>query len=329
MEGNEKRLAVLIDSENVSSKYIKYILDEISNYGVATYKRIYGDWTNKKAPRWEKVALENSLTPIQQYVYTKGKNASDSAMIIDAMDILYSGNVDGFCLVSSDSDFTRLASRLRESGMLVIGMGEQKTNEAFIVSCTLFKYLEILASEDTDDDDTETEGTTKTGVSKEKTAAGASKGNFASKEIIEETILKIIADNDAKDKVTTAGEVGSKLNSRYPDFDVRNYGYSQLSQFLRSCKSIEVKQQGKSLNVRPVTSQITMSEIEATVRELVFASKDGKVNMSEMKRQLEKKYKGFNIRDYKYSKFSQFIEDMSSVTVKENHVVSVEQEDRL
>ncbi len=324
MEGNEKRLAVLIDSENVSSKYIKYILDEISNYGVATYKRIYGDWTNKKAPRWEKVALENSLTPIQQYVYTKGKNATDSAMIIDAMDILYSGNVDGFCLVSSDSDFTRLASRLRESGMLVIGMGEQKTNEAFIASCTLFKYLEILAAEDTDDD-AESEEPAKAGVTKEKAAAKTTKGNFASKDVIEETILKIIADNDSKDKVTTAGEVGSKLNSRYPDFDVRNYGYSQLSQFLRSCKSIEVKQQGKSLNVCPVTSQITISEIEATVRELVLASKEGKVNMSEMKRQLEKKYKSFNIRDYKYSKFSQFIEDMSSVTVKENHVVSTEQ----
>lgn len=324
MESSEKRLAVLIDSENVSSKYIKYILDEISNYGIATYKRIYGDWTNKKAPRWEKVALENSLTPIQQYVYTKGKNATDSAMIIDAMDILYSGNVDGFCLVSSDSDFTRLASRLRESGMLVIGMGEQKTNEAFIASCTLFKYLEILASEDTDED-TEGEESAQAGVSREKAAAKATKGNFASKDVIEETILKIIADNDSKDKVTTAGEVGSKLNSRYPDFDVRNYGYSQLSTFLRSCKSIEVKQQGKSLNVRPVTSQITMSEIEETVRELVQTSKEGRVNMSEMKRQLEKKYKGFNIRDYKYSKFSQFIEDMSSVTVKENHVVLTEQ----
>lgn len=325
MENNEKRLAVLIDSENVSSKYIKYILDEISNYGVATYKRIYGDWTNKTAPRWEKVALENSLTPIQQYVYTKGKNATDSAMIIDAMDILYSGNVDGFCLVSSDSDFTRLASRLRESGMLVIGMGEQKTKEAFIASCTLFKYLEILAAEDTDDDDNDSDDSAKTGTDQERKTAKTAKVNFASKDVIEATILKIIADNDSKDKVTTAGEVGSKLNSRYPDFDVRNYGYSQLSQFLRSCKSIEVKQQGKSLNVRPVTSQITISEIEATVWELVLASKEGKVNMSEMKRQLEKKYKGFNIRDYKYSKFSQFIEDMSSVTVKENHVVSTEQ----
>ncbi len=325
MENNEKRLAVLIDSENVSSKYIKYILDEISNYGVATYKRIYGDWTNKTAPRWEKVALENSLTPIQQYVYTKGKNATDSAMIIDAMDILYSGNVDGFCLVSSDSDFTRLASRLRESGMLVIGMGEQKTKEAFIASCTLFKYLEILAAEDTDDDDNDSDDSAKTGTDQERKTAKTAKVNFASKDVIEATILKIIADNDSKDKVTTAGEVGSKLNSRYPDFDVRNYGYSQLSQFLRSCKSIEVKQQGKSLNVRPVTSQITISEIEATVWELVLASKEGKVNMSEMKRQLEKKYKGFNVRDYKYSKFSQFIEDMSSVTVKENHVVSTEQ----
>ena len=180
-------------------------------------------------------------------------------------------------------------------------------------------------AEDADEEsDADNEEPAKAGDSKDKSPVKTAKVNFASKNVIEETILKIIADNDSKDKVTTAGEVGSKLNSRYPDFDVRNYGYSQLSQFLRSCKSIEVKQQGKSLNVRPVTSQITMSEIEATVRELVQASKEGKVNMSEMKRQLEKKYKGFNIRDYKYSKFSQFIEDMSSVTVKENHVVSTE-----
>jgi uncharacterized LabA/DUF88 family protein len=323
MENQEKRLAVLIDSENVSSKYIKYILDEISNYGVATYKRIYGDWTNKTAPRWEKVALENSLTPIQQYVYTKGKNATDSAMIIDAMDILYSGNVDGFCLVSSDSDFTRLASRLRESGMLVIGMGEQKTKEAFIASCSLFRYLEILAAEEEPEEEAEeVDSKAKTGASKKGTQKAASKVNFVAKEVIEATILKIIADNDESDRVTTAGEVGSKLSSRYPDFDARNYGYSQLSQFLRSCKSVEVKQQGKSLIVCPVTSQITMEEIEATVQELVLASKEKKVNLSEMKRQLEKKYLGFNIRDYKFSKFSQFIKDMNSVTVDDNYVTT-------
>ncbi len=140
----DDRLAILIDADNVSEKYIKYILDEVSGDGTATYKRIYGDWTKPELASWKNVLLENSITPIQQYSYTTGKNATDSAMIIDAMDILYSGNVDGFCIVSSDSDFTRLASRLRESGMYVLGMGEKKTPTPFIAACNKFKYLEIL-----------------------------------------------------------------------------------------------------------------------------------------------------------------------------------------
>ena len=127
MEQNDRRFAVLIDADNVSPKYIKYILDEVSDQGIATYKRIYGDWTDNEKRSWKNVLLDWSVNPIQQYSYTTGKNATDSAMIIDAMDILYSGNVDGFCLVSSDSDFTKLAQRLRESGMFVMGIGEQKT----------------------------------------------------------------------------------------------------------------------------------------------------------------------------------------------------------
>lgn len=127
MEQNERRFAVLIDADNVSPKYIKYILDEVSDVGIATYKRIYGDWTDNEKRSWKNVLLDWSVNPIQQYSYTTGKNATDSAMIIDAMDILYSGNVDGFCLVSSDSDFTKLAQRLREAGMFVMGIGEQKT----------------------------------------------------------------------------------------------------------------------------------------------------------------------------------------------------------
>ena len=144
---NDRRFAVLIDADNISDKYIKVILDEISNDGVATYKRIYGDWTKPALAPWKKVLLEHSVMPMQQYGYTTGKNATDSAMIIDAMDILYSGNVEGFCLVTSDSDFTRLASRLRESGMLVVGMGEQKTPKAFISACNKFKYLDILSGQ--------------------------------------------------------------------------------------------------------------------------------------------------------------------------------------
>ena len=139
---NSKVFALLIDAENVSPKYIKTIIDEVSMYGTPAYKRIYGDWTSPDMASWKKVLLEHNLTPIQQFSYTQGKNASDSAMIIDAMDVLYAGNVDGFCLVSSDSDFTRLAARLRESRMFVIGMGESKTPTAFKAACDTFKYLD-------------------------------------------------------------------------------------------------------------------------------------------------------------------------------------------
>ena len=148
MEQNDRRFAVLIDADNVSPKYIKYILDEVSDQGIATYKRIYGDWTDNEKSSWKNVLLDWSVNPIQQYSYTTGKNATDSAMIIDAMDILYSGNVDGFCLVSSDSDFTKLAQSLRESGMFVMGIGEQKTPKPFRTAFDTFKLLEIISSED-------------------------------------------------------------------------------------------------------------------------------------------------------------------------------------
>lgn len=143
---NGKVIALLIDAENVSPKYIKVILSEVSMYGTPAYKRIYGDWTTNEMSSWKKVLSEHNIQPIQQFRYTQGKNASDSALIIDAMDILYAKNVDGFCLVSSDSDFTRLAARLRESRMFVIGMGESKTPTAFKSACDSFKYLDVLMS---------------------------------------------------------------------------------------------------------------------------------------------------------------------------------------
>ncbi len=296
MEESEKRLAVLIDSENISTKYIKYILDEISNYGVATYKRAYGDWTSPISSSWKEIVLKNSITPMQQYGYTQGKNSTDSAMIIDAMDILYSGKVDGFCIVSSDSDFTRLASRLREAGMLVIGMGEKKTVEAFRTSCTLFKYLEVLAAEE--------EG----------------QSNGISRKDIEETILKIIADNEANGKDTTVGELGNKISNRHADFDVRNYGYSKLSKFLESVKGIALAQKGKSLHVHLTGSGIAKEQIETMVNDIVKKGKNHTMYLSELKQKLEKEIPHFNIRDYEYSKFSQFIKDMDGLVVKNNIV---------
>lgn len=295
MEEKELRLAVLIDSENISIRYVKFILDEISNYGVATFKRAYGDWTNPTTHNWKEIVLNNSITPIQQYSYTQGKNSTDSAMIIDAMDILYSGKVDGFCLVSSDSDFTRLASRLRESGMLVIGMGEKKTVEAFRASCSIFKYLEVLAAEET-------------------------QTNNVSRSDIEETILKILNDNEANDKDTTIGELGNKILNRHADFDVRNYGYSKLSKFLESFSSLKLIQQKKAIYVTAAESGIPKETIEQYVNTLVGKSPAKTMMLPELKQKIEKKFPSFKVQDYKYSKFSQFINDMDGMTVNNNTV---------
>ena len=292
---NERRMAVLIDSENVSPKYVKYIFDEISNYGIATYKRAYGDWASRTSSGWKEILLKNAITPVQQYGYTQGKNSTDSAMIIDAMDILYSGRVDGFCIVSSDSDFTRLAGRLREAGMLVIGMGEKKTVEAFRTSCSLLKYLEVLAEEEDHNPE-------------------------ISREEVEETIFKIIADNDANDKETTVGELGNKLSNRHADFDVRNYGYSKLSKFLDSMKTLRLEQHGNNILVTLAESEVPKEDVEKIAIDIVSKAKDHKMGLPELKQKLERRLPNFNIRNYKYSKFSQFIKDMDGMRVKNNTV---------
>ncbi|WFR55152.1 NYN domain-containing protein [Anaerocolumna sp. AGMB13025] len=263
----EKRFAVLIDADNVSAKYIKNILDEISNYGIATYKRIYGDWTKPSAGSWKDVLLENSVTPVQQYGYTVGKNATDSAMIIDAMDILYSGNVEGFCIVSSDSDFTKLSSRLRESGMLVVGMGEKKTPKPFIAACNQFKYLDVLAETEKKGIEIEEHqmapliknGEKVTDSKKpedqnpnnkdSKTAPGQDNAdsvkNMTDISVIKSAIIKMMNEVDSEEQNMNMGELGSRLVKRYPDFDVRNYGDTKLSKFLRKFDFLEIKAMGK------------------------------------------------------------------------------------
>lgn len=229
----DMKIAVLIDADNVSDRYIKYIIDEISNHGTPTYKRIYGDWTKPQLASWKNVLLNYSITPIQQYSYTTGKNATDSALIIDAMDILYSNNVDGFCIVSSDSDFTRLAARLREAGMYVIGMGEKKTPTPFISACEKFKYLEVLAS-------MSSKPTEATNIKETHRQEEAKVGMIRIDKLIEviKTIINEISDEDGW---AFLGEVGSTLNKRYPDFDTRNYGYTKLTPFVSSLKHFEIR----------------------------------------------------------------------------------------
>lgn len=230
----EKRLAVLIDADNVSPAYIKVIIDEATARGIVTYKRIYADWTRNEMQGWKSVLLEYSLTPMQQYSYTVGKNSTDSALIIDAMDILYSGRVEGFCLVSSDSDFTRLAARLREAGMLVIGMGEKKTPRPFVTACNEFKFIDKIGrtaqSSDTDSD-----------KPSHAPQAGRETTSQTDLSAIRGTILQQLANFSDEDGWMMASRIGDVLTQRYPDFDVRNYGHKKLTSFLRSFDEFELR----------------------------------------------------------------------------------------
>ena len=220
------RLAVLIDGDNIPSAYVKEMMEEIAKYGNPTIKRIYGDWTKPHLVKWKNVLLENAVTPIQQYGYTQGKNATDSAMIIDAMDILYSQKVDGFCLVSSDSDFTRLATRLREAGMNVIGIGEKKTPDPFIVACDRFIYIEILKNESKES-------------SKEKTTKKSDYDKITNKVI--KLIASTISDVADDDGWAFLGDVGSLLQKKQPNFDSRNYGFQKLTPMINSIDKFEIE----------------------------------------------------------------------------------------
>jgi Fe-S-cluster formation regulator IscX/YfhJ len=225
------RFAVLIDADNIPHRLIGGILEEIAKYGVPTFKRIYADWTKPHVAGWKSVLLDHAITPIQQYSYTTGKNSSDSAMIIDAMDILYTGRVDGFCLVSSDSDFTRLATRLREAGMKVFGMGEQKTPAAFRAACDKFIYIEILAQEEVS-----------SSPAPSKQADAPKKDNILSKK--DKTLGNLLkaSVNAIADENGWAflGELGNLLLKKRPDFDPRNYGYAKLLPLIKSLPGFEV-----------------------------------------------------------------------------------------
>src|SRR5450432_1740322 len=228
MESNKDlRLAVLVDADNIPYSNVKGMMEEIAKYGTPTFKRIYGDWTKPHINRWKNVLLENAITPIQQYSYTQGKNASDSAMIIDAMDILYTGRVDGFCIVSSDSDFTRIAIRLREAGMKVFGIGEKKTPLPFISACDKFIYLEILKAPAEVKKNPVPSKNDRTSPSTVPAIGSIDKG-----------LIKLIADsiNDIADEDGWAflGNLGNLLLKKQPDFDSRNYGYAKLFPLIKS-----------------------------------------------------------------------------------------------
>ncbi|WP_101694052.1 NYN domain-containing protein [Dorea phocaeensis] len=299
---DEQCYALLIDADNVSAKYIKPILTELSKYGIITYKRIYGDWTSTQHASWKDELLRNSITPIQQFSYTQGKNATDSAMIIDAMDILYTNDVDGFCIVSSDSDFTRLVSRLRESGKMVIGMGENKTPEPFRKACDKFTILENLLSD-------------------QEPAAEKEVHDQISKEKIEDAIIKMVIENQNSNKESGLGEIGSRLVSLYPDFDVRSYGYNMLSKFLEEFSGIQLVKHGNYVSVALKEDRGMKEDIDAYVVNLVQkAGKDG-MELSTLGNRVYEKYKDFKIRDYGYAQFNKYVKSVKHIEVKQDGTI--------
>lgn len=295
----EQRFALLIDSDNISAKYVKNIIDELTKYGIVTIKRIYGDWTRTETNSWKEILLKHSIQPMQQFAYTKGKNATDSFMIIDAMDILYSNTVEGFCIVTSDSDFTRLAQRIRESGKMVVGMGETKTPGPFIAACDKFTYLGNIS----DDDDL-------------IESKAQDEPNLRDQTEIENAILSILSENEDNGKnETNIGEIGSRLVKMYPDFDVRNYGYSKLSTFCQDLENIRLIKRNSSCLL---TIENKKDNINEEIIALVSEAGGNGIELGTLGRRLKQKVPSFNVKSYGFSQFIKFIKSLDYLEIEEN-----------
>lgn len=298
------QFAVLIDADNISSKYAATIFEELEKFGLSTYRRIYGNWS--KSNGWnEGLLLEYSIMPVQQFSYTTGKNATDMAMVIDSMDILYKNKVQGFCLVTSDSDFTRLAMRLREENMFVLGMGESKTPLALTRACNKFMHLNLVAEQNK-------------ALEGNENLEGTEEQNVTSIQEVRQAILALINENDGKQ--VDLARIGNRLNDKFSDFDVRNYGYTKLSTM--------VAQELPDLSVKKVNNQhyverrstLTKTELEREIYNLIEKSGGVIDNLSTLNDELHKKYKQLDFKQFGFSRISSFLRSMKSVTVHENQV---------
>lgn len=322
---NEKmQFAVLIDADNISSKYAVTIFEELEKYGVTSYRRIYGNWS--KGNGWsEGLLLEHSIMPVQQFSYTTGKNATDMAMVIDAMDILYKNKVQGFCLVTSDSDFTRLAMRLREENMFVLGMGESKTPLALTRACNKFIHLNLVAEQNMEE-----------GISLEARAvlgekharanddnggqepASAEEQNVTSISEVRQVILTLINENGGKQ--VDLARVGNRLNDKFTDFDVRNYGYYKLSTMIdQELQDLHVKKISNQYYVER-RSNLTKAELEQEICRMIEKNGGMVENLASLNDELHKKYKQLDFKQFGYNRISSFLRSLGSVTVHENEV---------
>lgn len=301
------QFAILIDAENVSSKYAAVIFDELEKYGFASCRRIYGNWS--RGSGWkEELLLEYSIIPIQQFSYTTGKNCTDMAMVIDAMDLLYQNKVDGFCLVTSDSDFTRLAMRLREEKKYVLGMGESKTPLALTRACNKFIHLNLI-----DESGKELSNGVPARNREEENLE-----NVTSIEHVENAILGML--NESGEEILELSFIGQRLSEKFPDFDVRNYGYSKLSVFLaEELKHLMVFRENNHHYVRK-EGQIPREQIEQEVIAIIRKNGGSVDNLSMIHADLKSRYSGFDSKDYGYSRISGFLRSMEGLVVKDNSV---------
>ncbi len=316
------RLALLIDADNISAKYLPVILNEIPKYGIATYRRIYGDFTDSQMSSWRPKLLDNSITPVQQFSNVKshkkgekaGKNATDSTLIIDAMDILYEGKVDGFVIVSSDSDFTRLASRLRESNMTVIGMGRNQTAISFRHACTNFVNIEYLHSiEHRKTEDIEEADTTNA-----RDIDAAEVGTTVTLDDVANVIGGVIHTNDNHGRTTSLAEIGGSLSNNYPDFDVRNYGFSQLSKLVEDFDRFELVKTESSYNVRIADMSASTDRIAQYMILEIGKRKSKTMSVSALATLVYDKFPDFNIKDAGFTQFYKFVNSVRGITVSGN-----------
>ena len=328
---NEKmQFAVLIDADNISSKYAVTIFEELEKYGLTSYRRIYGNWS--KGNGWsEGLLLEHSIMPVQQFSYTTGKNATDMAMVIDAMDILYKNKVQGFCLVTSDSDFTRLAMRLREENMFVLGMGESKTPLALTRACNKFIHLNLVAEQNMDEDiamgtrnsqDTRNNTDEKHGRTGEyagsQDAVSTEEQNVTSIADVRQVILTLI--NESGGRQLDLARVGNRLNDKFTDFDVRNYGYYKLSTMIdQELPDLHVKKISNQYYVER-RSNLTKEELEQEICRMIAKNGGMVENLASLNDELHKKYKQLDFKQFGYNRISSFLRSLSSVTVHENEV---------
>ena len=303
----EKKYALLIDAENADIKYLSNILNELKTYGNVTYKRMYGDFTSSSMREWNHRALEYAIVPIQQPHYSKYKNAADIMLVIDAMDILYNRTVDGFCIVSNDSDYTRLVNRLCEAGYEVIGMGSSNASKTLKAACTEFKNLEKIFSDELGLDDVKPAGSKK-GRKSSGSYEDDKNDTITPIEEIRQSVMNLVQ----KDEKAGLGGIKSTLQRQFSDFDERNYGFTSIRKFIESMKDFQVVQEDSTVYVIMKQPDIEELEINQFIRSLLFQKP---FEMGELSNRVHEKFEGFDPKHYGYNQFVKFVSNIDGVVV--------------